>query len=104
MKNSITGYGVLLAELKDAIRTARVRAVLSANREMIAIYWRIGQVILQRQEYEGWGAKVIEALSRDLQGEFPDMKCFSRRNLLFMRSFAGEFPDPEIVKQLVSQI
>jgi len=40
----------------------------------------------------------------DLWRAFPDMKGFSPRNLMFMRSFAEAYPDRGIVKQLVSQI
>ncbi len=47
----------------------------------------IGKDILERQEQEGWGAKVINSLAKDLKAEFPDMKGFSRTNLLYMRSF-----------------
>ncbi len=61
-------------------------------------------MILQRQKKEGWGAKVIERLAHDLRKEFPEMKGFSPRNLLFMRSLAEAFPDKTIVKQVVSQI
>lgn len=98
------GYAAVLADLKQRIGQERLRTVLAANAAMVMLYWDIGRVILQRQEQEGWGAGVVNALSHDLQKEFPDMNCFSRRNLLFMRSFACEFPDVEIVKQLVSQI
>lgn len=38
----------------------------------------------------------------DLRRDFPEMKGFSPRNLLFMRAFAEAYPDQEIVKQLVS--
>jgi predicted nuclease of restriction endonuclease-like (RecB) superfamily len=59
---------------------------------------------LDRQEQEGWGSKIIDRLAADLRRAFPDMKGFSPRNLLFMRSFAETWPDAEIVKQLVSQL
>ena len=58
-----TGYGPLLAELKSRVRTAQVRAALSVNRELVALYWDIGRVILQRQQTEGWGAKVVARLA-----------------------------------------
>lgn len=50
------------------------------------------------------GAKVIDRLAKDLSAAFPDMKGFSRRNLLYMRSFAEEWPDLEFVQQVVAQI
>jgi predicted nuclease of restriction endonuclease-like (RecB) superfamily len=51
-----------------------------------------------------WGTKVIDRLSADLRDAFPEMNGLSPRNLLFMRSFAAAYPEPEIVKQLVSQL
>jgi predicted nuclease of restriction endonuclease-like (RecB) superfamily len=97
-------YGTWLADLKQRIHSAQQRAVLSVNRELILLYWQIGRDILERQLAQGWGAKVIDQLAKDLTAVFPDMKGFSRRNLLYMRSFAEQWPDPEFVQQAVAQI
>lgn len=97
-------YFGLLNDLKQQIRSAQVKAALAVNRELISLYWKIGTVILQRQQQEGWGGKVIERLAKDLKHEFPDMKGFSRSNLLSMRAFAEAWPDQQIVQQLVGQI
>ena len=64
----------------------------------------IGRDILDRQNQAGWGAKVIDRLARDLHTEFPDMKGFSRTNLLYMRAFAEAWPDESFVQQVVGQI
>ncbi len=81
------GYPAFLTELKERIRTAQVRAALSVNRELVLLYWQIGRDILLRQRDAGWGAKVIDRLSRDLRAAFPEMKGFSPRNLKYMRTF-----------------
>ncbi|HNR24829.1 MAG TPA: PDDEXK nuclease domain-containing protein [Candidatus Bipolaricaulis anaerobius] len=99
-----TGYPELLESLKARIRQAQVRAALSVNRELVLLYWQIGREILQRQEQEGWGAKVIDRLAQDLRREFPEMKGLSRANLFYMRAFAEAWPDEPIVQQLVGQI
>jgi predicted nuclease of restriction endonuclease-like (RecB) superfamily len=98
------GYAELLESLKARIREAQVRAALSVNRELVLLYWHIGREILQRQEREGWGAKVIDRLALDLRREFPEMKGFSPRNLKYMRAFAEAWPEEQIVQQLVAQI
>ena len=69
-----SGYGDFILELKERIRTAQLRASLSVNRELILLYWGIGKSILERQEKEGWGTKVIEQLSVDLRRAFPGQK------------------------------
>jgi predicted nuclease of restriction endonuclease-like (RecB) superfamily len=98
------GYYGFLEDLKQRIRTAQVRAVLAVNRELILLYWQIGREILERQDRAGWGAKIIESLASDLHREFPDMKGFSRTNLLYMRAFAEAWPDEPFVQQVVGQI
>ncbi|WP_367650891.1 YhcG family protein [Methylomonas sp. ZR1] len=99
-----TGYTDWLTELKTRIHSAQQRAALSVNRELILLYWQIGRDILERQAQQGWGAKVIERLSHDLRTAFPDMKGFSRANLMYMRAFAEAWPDAEIVQQLVGRL
>jgi len=101
---TIPSYATVLEELKTKIRQAQHKAILSANKELILLYWNIGSTILKQQKSQRWGAKVIDRLSRDLTGSFPDMKGFSPRNLKYMRKFAGTYPDRSIVQQLVAQI
>ena len=97
-------YETLFHEIKHRIRAARTRASLAVNRELVLLYWEIGRNIVERQQREGWGAKVIERLAQDLRREFPEMKGLSRANLLYMRGFAEAWPDGEIVQRLVGQI
>ena len=98
------GYGEWLADLKGRIRQARLRASLAVNAELIGLYWRIGRDILDRQQTDGWGAKVVDRLAADLRAEFPEMTGLSRANLLYMRAFAEAWPDPEIVQRVVGRL
>jgi predicted nuclease of restriction endonuclease-like (RecB) superfamily len=98
------GYAALLGKIKRRIQEERLRTVMAANSAMVLMYWDIGRLILDRQEKEGWGARVIYRLSADLREAYPEMDGLSSRNLLFMRSFALAYPDIQIVKQLVSQL
>jgi predicted nuclease of restriction endonuclease-like (RecB) superfamily len=102
--SDIFGYEDFLGELKTRISLAQLRAVLAVNKELILLYWQIGRDILQRQQQQGWGAKVINRLATDLQQAFPEMKGFSPRNLKYMRAFAEAYPDEQIVQQPVAQI
>ncbi len=98
------GYGDWLADLKGRIHNAQQRATLAVNRELVLLYWQIGQEILVRQAEQGWGAKVIERLAHDLRSAFPDMQGFSPRNLKYMRAFAEAWPDAEFVQQAAAQL
>lgn len=99
-----SGYAALLAEIKERVRSAQIRASLAANSEMVLLYWNIGCLVLARQADEGWGAKVIDRLSADLRTAFPEHTGFSSRNLKYMRAFAAAWPDPEIVQRIVAQL
>ena len=70
----LKGYQELVSLLKSRIRTAQLRAALAVNPELVLLYWGIGKEILARQRGEGWGAKVIERLAKDLHSEFPQMQ------------------------------
>lgn len=97
-------YTDWLADLKSRIHSAQQRATLAVNRELVLLYWQIGRDILVRQAEQGWGTKVIERLAEDLRLAFPEMKGFSRANLMYMRAFAEAWPDGEIVQQAVGQL
>jgi predicted nuclease of restriction endonuclease-like (RecB) superfamily len=98
------GYADWLTDLKSRIHSAQQRATLSVNRELVMLYWQIGRDILSRQAQQGWGAKVIDRLAHDLRTAFPEMKGFSRANLMYMRAFAQAWPDAVIVQQPVGQL
>ncbi len=74
------------------------------NTELLRLYWRIGKAILDRQEAEGWGAKVLDRLAVDLRAEFPDMTGLSRSNLHYMRKFTASWSLDEVVPQPVGQL
>jgi predicted nuclease of restriction endonuclease-like (RecB) superfamily len=80
----LTFYSSLLNDIKTRIKTAQIKATLAANAELIAMYWDIGNLILQRQQTEGWSARVIPKLANDLKNELPELKGFSERSLGYM--------------------
>jgi predicted nuclease of restriction endonuclease-like (RecB) superfamily len=97
-------YAGWLAGLKDRISSARQRAALSVNQELVRLYHHIGTEILERQTRQGWGAKVIDRLASDLRDAFPEMKGFSSSNLKYMRFFAQICPDLRIGQQAADQL
>jgi predicted nuclease of restriction endonuclease-like (RecB) superfamily len=94
----MTDYIVLLEQVKREIRESRLKATISANAEMLSLYWRIGNIILMQEEQEGWGQKVVMRLVSDLKEEFPNMKSISPRNLRYMKAFAAAYPDDSILQ------
>ena len=104
MKKLDKEYGLLVKSLKKRVAESRYKATLSVNKELVLLYYHIGKQVLKSQEENGWGAKVIEQLSKDLRSAFPEMKGFSRTNLMYMRKFAQEYPNEQIVQVLLGQL
>lgn len=102
--SSDSSYKDFLLQVKQRIKEAQVKAMVTVNREMILLYREIGKSILDRQEQADWGDKIVDQLASDLKKEFPGMKWFSRRNLLYMRQFASTYPDISIVQEVLAQI
>jgi predicted nuclease of restriction endonuclease-like (RecB) superfamily len=96
-----SGYAKFIAILKSKIRSSQLKATVSVNREMLLLYWEIGREIVERQERDGWGAKVIEKIAKDLQNEFPGIEGFSRTNIFRMRAFYLSY---KLVPQAVGQL
>jgi predicted nuclease of restriction endonuclease-like (RecB) superfamily len=89
----LADYRDLLGDIKARVRQAQHRAALSANAEMIRLYWDIGCLIAARQKREGWGAGVLPRLAVDLKNELPEEKGFSLRNLKLMVQFYRAYPE-----------
>lgn len=97
-------YAAWLTDLKQRIHHERLRVVLASNSTLVLLYWDIGQRILEKQNTQNWGAKIIDRLAADLREAFPEMKGFSPRNLKYMRAFALAWPKLSIVQRTVAQL
>src|ERR1700722_594459 len=84
-------YADTLADVKNRIRDAQIKAVNLANQELLRLYWSIGKTIADRQEQSGWGSNFIEKLAKDLHNDFPKIEGFSRSNLFRMKAFYKEY-------------
>ncbi|MCF6149987.1 MAG: DUF1016 domain-containing protein [Candidatus Kuenenia sp.] len=96
-------YSHLLNDIKTRIRKAQIKAVLSANAEMILMYYDIGKIIIEMQQKAGWGKGVIPKLSKDIRNELPEIKGFSERNIGYMIRFAREYGHYQILQQTAAK-
>lgn len=107
-ENSLEGnaekYGALLGDIKQRIRSSQLKAIRAVNRELIGLYWDIGELIVTRQEGETWGKSVVETLAQDVRQEFPKITGFSARNMWRMRDFYLTYRSNEKLSPLVTEI
>ncbi|MBD2530085.1 DUF1016 domain-containing protein [Nostoc flagelliforme FACHB-838] len=105
MSNPISdNYRHLVMEIKQCIRSAQYEALKAVNREMINLYWGIGQIIVTQQQGATWGKSVVEQLAKDLQAEFPGISGFSAANLWRMRLFYESYVNNEKLAPMVREI
>ena len=86
-------YGRLLAEIKERVRSAQYEALRAVNKELVALYWDIGRMIVERQAAGLHGEAVVKQLAGDLRREFPEVRGLSWRNLFNMSEFFLAYRD-----------
>ena len=99
-----TEYKTLLSDIKRRISDAQYQALKAVNKELISLYWDIGQMIVEKQKGETWGKSVVENLAQDLRNEFPGISGFSASNLWRMKTFYEIYRANEILAPLVREI
>jgi predicted nuclease of restriction endonuclease-like (RecB) superfamily len=105
MSNIISNdYAILLNDIKQRIRSAQYEALKAVNKELISLYWDIGQIIVERQEGNTWGKSVVEQLAKDLRAEFSGIRGFSTRNIWNMRNFYLSYCKSQKLQQLAAEI
>lgn len=51
------GYSELVAAVRADVVATGLRAARAADHEMLGLYWRVGRLVLERQDRQGWGTK-----------------------------------------------
>lgn len=95
----------LVAEIRQLIDAARLRAAAAVNAELTQLYWQVGSRIRREvlgAQRAGYGDEVIATLAGQLAADYG--RGFSAKNLRHMVRFAEAFPDEAIVSTLWRQL
>ena len=82
----------------------KLKAIMQINSATLQHYWWMGNDILRKQKEQGWGTKVIDMLSQDLQKRYGSDSGYSSRNLGYMKRFASEYPDFPFLQVLLAKL
>lgn len=98
-------YRQWILTIKTRVQSSQVKAAVAVNRELLELYWFLGEQILEKQATAKWGDGFLKQMSKDLLAEFPDLKGFSHRNLKSIRQWHSFWTQTAAIgKQAVSQI
>jgi len=104
MKINTNEFNQFLKDIKQKIYSAKSKAILSANKLMIELYFEIGKSIVEKQEALDWGKSVVEQMSKDLIAEFGEKSGYSSQNLWYMRQFYLSYKDNPILQHTVGEL
>jgi predicted nuclease of restriction endonuclease-like (RecB) superfamily len=96
-------YKQFIVAIKSKIQSSQIKASIKVNVELLKLYWDIAEMIVEKQKGSAWGTNFIEQISKDLKREFPNMKGFSKTNLLYMKKWYLFWND-ENLPQVVGEI
>lgn len=97
-------YQQFVQEASDRVRSGQLAAFRAVNKELIALYWDLGKMIVERQQQHNWGDSVVEMLARDLQAAFPRVTGLSASNLWRARNFYLHYEDTEFLALAAREI
>lgn len=84
----------VVTEIKSVLKNARQNVAVQVNKELIATYWKIGEIIVRYEQNDQirarYGEKTLLILSKELTRELG--KGFSRSNIYNMRQFYLCYP------------
>jgi len=86
------------------IERARVKAFRAVNRELITMYWEIGQYVSEKVAMENWGKAVVQEFSGFIQSHFVGIKGFSPQNIWRMKQFYETYTRNGKLSPLVREI
>ncbi len=104
MQSNRSEYTLLFTHIKERIRLSQYAAMKTVNKQLIDLYWNIGQAIVEKQRQCDWGRSVVENLAIDLKIEFPGARGYSANNLWCMRQFYLEYHKNLKLQPLVGEI
>jgi len=90
--------------LMQIIEEARANALKAVNKELILMYWKVGEYLHHLTLNSSFGDKVIDDVARFIKESNPMLKGFNKRGLYRMKQFYETYVDDEFVSPLVTQI
>ena len=97
---NVEEYETRIGGIARRYRQSQIKAATAVNVEMLKSYWSLGADIMRLEKDRPRGSKFMQRVSADPKARMPEAKCFSVRNLQYMRLFASTCGVSEIAHQV----
>ena len=102
--HSISSTNNEFDEIVAIIEEARQRAFRAVNRELIEMYWQIGQYISEKVKSNAWGKSIVTEFASFVQSKYVGIKGFSAQNIWRMKQFYETYAGNEKLSPLVREL
>ncbi len=91
-------------EIRKLIIAAKQKAYRAVNKDLITLYWEVGEYVSKKVNNLEWGNSVVKNLSEYIQHKEPDIKGFSSQNIWRMKQFYETYHNNKKLSPLVREI
>lgn len=91
-------------EITSLIASAKSRAYQAVNKELVTLYWQVGEYLHNKVNSNVWGKSVVKDLADYIQKSEPNIKGFSSQNLWRMKQFYETYSENEKLSTLSREL
>jgi predicted nuclease of restriction endonuclease-like (RecB) superfamily len=91
-------------EITTLIASAKARAYQAVNKELVTLYWQVGEYLHNKVKSNVWGKSVVKDLADYIQKSEPNIKGFSSQNLWRMKQFYETYSENEKLSTLSREL
>ena len=91
-------------EITSLIASAKSRAYQAVNKELVTLYWHVGEHVSKQVISKAWGKSVVQELADYIQKYEPNIKGFSAQNIWRMKQFYETYSNNEKLATLSREL
>lgn len=91
-------------EITSLIASAKSRAYQAVNKELVTLYWHVGEYVSKQVISKAWGKSVVQELADYIQKYEPNIKGFSAQNIWRMKQFYETYAENTKLSPLVREL
>lgn len=91
-------------EITSLIASAKSRAYQAVNKELVTLYWHVGEYVSTQVISKAWGKSVVQELADFIQVSEPNIIGFSAQNIWRMKQFYETYSNNEKLATLSREL